>query len=72
MADFSKKVQIEIEDMYTAKVVLHAVIGVISEKRDQSMRVDKNKSFAALLEFADDLADEIVRVESWRDEDETE
>lgn len=65
------KIEVSLTNMNAAEVVLYAVIDEI-HARKYYLTDEDDFALAALLEFAYDLASEIVRVEMWRDEDENE
>ena len=75
-----KRIEVSTTNVYVAKIILGSVIDRMVGVKEYIYKVDeyassqvvKSESFsdlANLLEFANDLASEIVRVESWEDED---
>lgn len=74
------KIEVSTNNVYVAKIILGSVIDQLAGVKDYIYKVDeyvysqvlKSEAFsdlANLLEFANDLAWEIVKVESWEDED---
>ena len=79
----NKRIEVSTTNVNVAKIILGSVIDRMVGVKEYIYKVDeyassqvvKSESFsdlANLLEFANDLAAEIVRVEMWRDEDEDE
>lgn len=76
----NKRIEVSTNNVYVAKIILGSVIDRLVGVKEYIYKVDeyassqvvKSETFsdlASLLEFANDLAWEIVKVESWEDED---
>lgn len=64
-----KKMEITITNARTAEDVLLCCLRELNASSYKTRNLKEYPDYVALIEYVNDLASEIVRVESWEDED---